>query len=117
MRIALAKKLKAQRKTKRMTIAQILGVKQKEETKQQNPNEPNEEVLSDHVSIDSQIFGDLSSMSEDEQIVESPNRSSQAKTPAQLLLAKHQGLEITEGEDLFHLLYNPHYTQWRQKRS
>lgn len=32
------------------------------------------------------------------------------------MLVKKQGLNILDGEELFHLLYNPYYTEWNSKK-
>ena len=32
------------------------------------------------------------------------------------MLAKKQGLAIVDGEELFHMLYNPYYTEWNAKK-
>jgi hypothetical protein len=34
----------------------------------------------------------------------------------QQMLQRKKGLDIIDGEELFHLLYNPYYQDWKSKR-
>jgi hypothetical protein len=32
------------------------------------------------------------------------------------MLKRKKGLVVIDGEDLFHQLYNPYFTEWKEKR-
>lgn len=165
MKIELAAKLKEQRKTKRLTIAEILSRSNiVPEINPQNvrshipePTNPNEPDDKPPINIEIQPMSENpqnvsmsssnhwgSSSSSSEAGFKSQNHSPVNADPfrqeienidrlgarysdvafnqrmfspeAESLLNQDKGFDISDGEEVFHSLYNPHYTNWKQKR-
>ena len=51
-----------------------------------------------------------------EQVDEAANHFDQEQSEIQKMLDRRKGFDIIESEELYHMMHNPYYNEWKEKR-